>query len=53
MRLRAIRQESLFEILEAAPAVRLPDAVQHEVAQRLRHRMQALSQAIRQERADE
>jgi hypothetical protein len=53
MRLRAIRQKSLFEIMEAAPVVKLPDAVQHEVVQRLRQWMQALAKAISQERADE
>ena len=53
MRLRAIRQKSLFEIMEGAPVAKLPEAVQQEVVQRLRRWMQALATAIREERADE
>lgn len=53
MRLRAIRQQSLFEIMEAPSVVKLPDAVRHEVVQRLRQWMQALAKAISQERTDE
>ena len=53
MRQPAIRQKSLFEVMEAARAVQLPSDVQQEVAQLLRQWMQALAKAIGQEGADE
>lgn len=47
--LRAARQRQLFEELPAAPAVRLPLEVRHQLRQALVHWMQALAKTIRDE----